>query len=154
VIPASSAYPQVLHDSIYIPIDSARRAAALRAIAVRDSIARDSALAAARDTASVPDTTRQVRPVDRDRVTEPRAEPPRRPGRAGQDADTLEADRPTQVRPRIGNRLMVRLNGYLEPGQRYSVEVRGVRALSGTVADTLRGILTTREAPPPAPPRQ
>ena len=150
VIPAASAYPQVIHDSIYIPIDSTRRALAARAAAVRDSIARDSAAAAAPDTAAVrPDSTPLVRPP-----VEPRPAPAARPARAVQpteDADTTgrEAE-PTQQRPRIGTRLMIRLNGALESGQRYLVEVRGVRALSGTVADTLRGQLITPEAPRPA----
>ena len=149
-IPVASAYPQATHDSIYIPIDSTRRAASARAAAVRDSIARDSALAAVRDTAAVPDT---VPPRVTPTPTEPPQRPPARAGRAAPE-DSLEArDEPTQQRPKIGNRLMIRLNGFLESGQRYNLDVRGVRALSGVVADSLLGQLIIPEAPRPVEPR-
>src|SRR5690606_13369062 len=63
-------------------------------------------------------------------------------------ADTLE--RPQQDRPEIGTRLLIRLAAPIQPGTRYNIEVRGVRALSGMVADTLRGVLVTPEPPKPA----
>jgi hypothetical protein len=150
LIPAVSGFPQLVHDSIYFPIDSARRVAAARAAAVRDSIARDSTLAAAPDTSAVPDSLRP-RPVP----TEPRAQPPAaaptRGGRAPAGDSTLPRDEPTQRRPRIGTRLMIRVNGTIELGTSYDIEIRGVRALSGTVADTLRARLTTNAPPPPTP---
>lgn len=148
MIPAVSGYPESTHDSIYFPIDSAIRAAAARVAAIRDSIARDSAQAAAADTAAVTaDTARQV-VTPPPPAPQPRAE---RPVARREDVDSAETrDEPTQQRPKIGTRLKIRLNGVLEPGQRYAIEVRGVRALSGTVADTLRGQLVTREAPKPA----
>lgn len=155
VIPASSGYPQAIHDSIYIPIDSARRAAAARATAVRDSIVRDSVAAAARDSAAVapPDTTARVlRPVPTDARRDQTPTPPAaRPGRAAPEDSTETRDEPTQPRPKIGTRLMLRINGFLESGQTYRVEVRGVRALSGTVADTLRASLIIPPAPQATP---
>jgi hypothetical protein len=152
VIPAASGYPQSTHDSIYFPIDSARRAVAARAAFVRDSIASDSALAAARDTAAVPDTTRRAAIPPRERPSEGGVQRPR-PGRADAADSAAVRDDPTQPRPRIGTRFMIRLNGFVEPGQRYAVELRGVRALSGTVADTLRAVLVIPEARTPAPAR-
>lgn len=150
-VPVASAYPQVIHDSIYTPIDSMRRAIAAAAALVRDSIAADSAEAARRaalspDSLAVEDSLAAVAAAARAaRDSTPpvvRPTPPATPRPA--TADTT-LDLPTQTRPRIGTRLMIRLNAALLPGTRYLIEVRGVRALSGTVADTLRGQLAIPE---------
>jgi hypothetical protein len=156
LIPVASGYPQATHDSIYFPIDSARQAETARAAAVRDSIAADSARAV-RDTAAVDtiavDTLAANRRDTLPPVVQPRQQPPPpavvRPGLEPSEDSAEVEDLPTQKRPRIGNRLVLRLNGALEAGQRYLVEVRGVRALSGMVADTLRGQFETPEAPKP-----
>ncbi len=77
------------------------------------------------------------------------APPLARPGVAGRAgvapavADTLE-----QRRPAISNQLIVRIRGRLIPGRRYAVIVRGVRAVGGAVADSVRG---TVEVPLPPP---
>jgi len=158
-IPVITALPQQRHDSIYVPIDSARRAQeeVRRVAARRDSIDR-----AIRDSlAALPDSlrvsqrvvdsvviARTAPPVE---VTPPAERPADRPapgpgrgGRAG--ADTTRRDDPTRNLPRIGTRLVIRLNGVLEPGRSYVVEVRGVRALSGHVADSVRSVLAIPEA--------
>lgn len=124
-VPAISAMPAVAHDSVYAPIDSARRAAAR----------------AAADTARAAPDTAAARP------------PPaaaRRPGAGRPGADTTRREEPTEPRPRLGTRLVIRVAAILEPGNRYIFEVRGVRAMSGSVADTLRGQLEI-PAPPPRP---
>ncbi|HRP08577.1 MAG TPA: hypothetical protein PLL69_08815 [Gemmatimonadales bacterium] len=139
-LPVLSGWPQPRHDSIYTPIDSARRAIA--AAAARDSIARatrDSLLAA-----GVPDTAAaQPEPVAADSVPPPAQVRPAEPARA----DTTG---PRQDRRRISNRLLIRLGTSLESGQRYDIEVRGIRALGGAVTDTLR---TRLEIPAAAPTR-
>lgn len=115
-LPAMSAMPAAAHDSIYAPIDSARRA---QARARADTAVADTAVAVA-DTAAV-------------------VQPPQvraRPGRA--DADTVKREEPLEPRPPLGTRLVIRLGAILQPGSRYLIELRGVRAMSGAVADTIR----------------
>lgn len=160
-LPVLTALPQLRHDSIYGPIDSARRAQAeqQRAAARRDSTER-----AIRDSlTALPDSLRVSQQVA-DSIVQARTAPPAaipgaerepaaerpvqpaRPGRAG--ADTAPRDDPTRNLPRIGNRLVIRLNALLEPGKSYIVELRGVRALSGRVTDSLRSVLSIPEARP------
>lgn len=117
-LPTMSAMPAAAHDSIYAPIDSARRA---QARARADTVPADTA-------AAPPDTARAAAPP---------ALPGRgRPGRAA--ADTAPRDEPREPRPVLGTRLVIRLGAILQPGSRYQIEVRGVRAMSGAVADTIR----------------
>ena len=62
------------------------------------------------------------------------------------DAESQARDTLEQKRPPIANQLIVRVRGRLEPGKRYTVVVRNVRAVGGTVAD--------RRAFPGAPARR
>ncbi len=144
-VPATSAMPAVSHDSIYAPIDSARRAIAaqIRAAEERDSIAavRADSLGVSVDSLAVLDSLEAAAadtvPETPERPIQPQVEP----------AEPDTADRPLQDRPTIGTRLMIRLSAPLLAGTRYNIEVRGVRALSGTVADTLRGVLVMPDPP-------
>lgn len=126
-LPAISALPSAAHDSIYNPIDSARRAAA-RMRAGADTLPAD--------TAGVAADTVAAAPLARGRGV--RATP-----------DTTPRDEPRERRPPLGTRLVVRVSAALEPGQRYLIELRGVRAMGGAVADTLRTQLDVPEAPRP-----
>lgn len=156
VIPVASGYPQLLHDSIYRPIDSARqaRSAELRAAAERDSLART-----VRDSlTALPDSIRpEAATIDSivtargtpTPIAQPAerggADPAPRPALRGRATADTAGQGPQQQRPRIGNRLVLRLNAFLQAGKRYQIEVRGVRALSGTVADTVRTVLAMPE---------
>ncbi len=129
-IPVVNAVPAAAYDSIYGPIDSTRRAIAAEAKARADSARADSA-GAPPDSAAAAPTPPAERPA---RPERPRN--PGRPNRAG--ADTTERDEPKEPHPVLGTRLLIRLNGVVAPGNRYQIEVRGIRAMSGEVADTLR----------------
>jgi hypothetical protein len=146
-MPAMTALPIAVHDSIYAPIDSARRSITeqLRANARRDSLiaVRADSLGISIDSARVLDSVAVAQAPQRPAAPTPA--PPRRPGAPADSGDV-----PTQGRPAISNRLVIRLAAPLEPGKRYSVEVRGVRALRGAVADTLRGVLVMPDPPKPA----
>src|SRR5690606_3383205 len=124
-------------DSIYAPIDSARRTIAEEQ---RTTARRDSLLAVRADSLGI--SIDSVRVLDSVAVQSAglRDAPARQTTRdvAGA-ADTGEV--PTQDRPTISNRLVIRRGAPLEAGKRYIIEVRGVRALRGAVADTLRGML-------------
>src|SRR5690606_28176082 len=94
LVPVLSGWPQPRHDSIYTPIDSARRAVAAAARA--DSIARatrDSLLAA-----GMPDTVAA-------QPEQPPAQPPARPAVPAADSAVADTTGPRQERPRITNRL-------------------------------------------------
>lgn len=145
-MPATTALPLAVHDSIYAPIDSARRAIAEEQ---RTTARRDSLLAVRADSLGI--SIDSVRVLDSVAVQsaglrDAPAGPPTRDVAAA--ADTGEV--PTQDRPTISNRLVIRLGAPLEAGKRYSIEVRGVRALRGAVADTLRGMLVMPDPPKPA----
>lgn len=113
------ALPRAVHDSLY-------RAATPRA--ANDSAARDSLVPS--------DSAARARPV--------RVAPPLVPRREGATPpDTLE-----QKRPSLSTQLVVRVRSPLVPGTRYVVVVRGVRAVGGAVADSIRGSV---EIPKPAP---
>jgi len=145
-IPAVNAVPAAAYDSIYGPIDSARRAIAAEAKARADSARADSAGAAADTSGAGADTT-AASPT-------PRAARPERPGRSEQPqragADTTPRDEPKEPHPQLGTKLVIRLNGILAPGNRYQIEVRGVRAMSGQVADSLRTQLVLEAIKRPA----
>ncbi|MEO5824465.1 MAG: Ig-like domain-containing protein [Gemmatimonadales bacterium] len=72
-----------------------------------------------------------------------RAVPVRTPARPVPAPDTLE-----QKRPKISNILVVRVRNPLVAGRRYVVIVRGVRAVGGTVADSVRATLDVPKPPP------
>lgn len=119
---AITALPAAQHDTVYRAADQARRAAADSAQADRvraDSAQADSAQADSVQADSVPP------PLDR-RVV------PARPGAAA-PVDT--SDRPSQLRPVLGNRLMIRVTEPLQSGGRYLIEVVGVRAAGGAIGD-------------------
>ncbi|MGD9522958.1 MAG: Ig-like domain-containing protein [Gemmatimonadales bacterium] len=144
-----SAFPEAVHDSIYAPIDSARRA---QFEARREAARTDSLLAARADSLGIPRATLDsiiadslARLPEAAPVTPPPARPPLRTG-----ADTTAPDEPLEPRPPLGNRLVIRLSTPLAAGSRYLIEVRGVRAMSGQVADTIRTQLITQDAPKPA----
>lgn len=127
-VPVVSAMPAAAHDSIYGPIDSARRAQA-RARA---------------DTAQPADTARAVPDTV---VAAPRQPPAGRRAPVGAAADTTPREEPREPRPRLGTRIVIRVSATLEPGRRYLIELRGVRAMGGAVADTLRAQLEIPERP-------
>lgn len=144
-----SALPQAIHDSIYQPIDSARRAqAAQRAQSQRtDSLKKvradsmgisipqlDSLLAdsLAKNPAPAAAVRREQAPAART-VT-----------------DSTPKDEPLEKRAPISARLYLRVNGIIGLGERYLIEIRGVRALGGAIADTIRAQLVTPEPPKPA----
>jgi hypothetical protein len=134
-LPVVNALPTAAYDSIWGRVDSIRRA-----------VAKAQADAARADSAAAADSNRAA-PAD---TTPARQAPPRpnaRPGRGA--ADSAARDEPRDPHPALGNRLVIRLNGTLEPGKRYLVELRGVRAMGGQVADTLRGTLSIPELPKP-----
>lgn len=142
-VPLVNALPVAAYDSVWGRIDSTRRAIAAEAKARADSAAADSAAAAQPDSAAAADSAAR-RPA---RV----AGPPRGPGRAGRaPSDTTPRDEPTEPRPVLGTRLVIRLNAVVQPGTRYGIEVRGVRAMSGIVADTIRAQLETEKPRRPA----
>lgn len=109
---AITALPAAQHDTVYRAADQARRAAA-------DSSQADRVQADSVQADSVPP------PPDR-RVV------PARPGAAA-PVDT--SDRPSQLRPVLGNRLMIRVAEPLQSGGRYLIEVIGVRAAGGAIGD-------------------
>ncbi len=134
-LPALNALPTAAYDSVWGRVDSMRRA-----------FAKAQADAARADSAAAADSNR-VAPADTAPVRPPSPRPDPRPGRGA--ADTTSRDEPTEPHPVLGNRLVIRLSGILEPGKRYLIELRGVRAMGGQVADTLRGTLTVPELPKP-----
>jgi hypothetical protein len=143
---AVSAYPEVVHDSIYNPIDSARQA---QFRAQREAARSDSLRRARADSLGIPVAT--LDSIVADSLARLPAPDPVRPpvaARARADADTTR-DEPLEPRPALGNRLMIRLSAPLAAGSRYLIEVRGVRAMSGQVADTLRAQVITPDAPKP-----
>lgn len=70
----------------------------------------------------------------------------RQGGRVGQDTlgRTLLASRPP-----LTDRMVVRVGQVLQPGNRYVIQVTGIRNLNGAMADS-RQLLTIPERPPPA----
>jgi hypothetical protein len=125
-----TALPKAAHDSIYVPIDSARRAQAR----------------AAADTAPRPEAP----PAD---TAAEAAAPPRGPPAGGgrpAPTDTTRPDVPLEPRPRLDNTVVIRVGRPLIAGARYLVELRGVRTAGGAIADTLRGQLQVPEPPKPA----
>jgi hypothetical protein len=112
---AVSALPETIHDSIYKPIDEARRS---RARAAADSTPVDTLLPRA--------DTLPVTPSRRRDAVVPEAE------------DTVEKLVPQEPRPPLGFRLMIRTGGPLQSGSNYRIEIYGVRAASGVTADTIR----------------
>lgn len=88
------------------------------------------------------DTTRRADTAAVPRVP-PRAAPVRTPAAPRPAPDTLE-----QKRPKISNVLVVRVRNPLVAGRRYVVIVRGVRAVGGAVADSVRGTLDIPKPPP------
>ncbi len=137
-LPPIAAVPAAAYDSIFGPIDSTRRAIAAEAQARADSARADSA-------GVVPDTA----------ATPPPPPPVARPGRPGatrpgrEGSDTTPRDEPKTPHPILDNRLVIRLSAILQPGTRYLIELRGVRAMSGQVADTLRTTLEIPARPKP-----
>ncbi len=129
-MPVVNALPTVAYDSIWGRVDSIRRA-----------VAKARADAARADSTAAADSTR-VPPAD----TAP-ARPNTRPGRG--TADTTKQDEPRDPHPVLGSRLVIRIGNPLAPGKRYLIELRGVRAMGGQVADTLRGTLSVPELPKP-----
>jgi len=148
-LPALTALPEAVHDSIYQPIDSMRRVQmTLRLEAAR----RDSLRQVRADSLGIPVATLDSIIADslaRAPAPEPQPAPPAvRPVAP----DTTTRDEPMQDRPPLSPRLLIRVNGILELGKRYLIEIRGVRTMGGAVADTLRTQLVTRDPPkPPAP---
>lgn len=92
---------------------------------------------AARDSAAKADSQPPVtRPVVK----------PARP--AGAPRDTIQRDAPTGKRPMISNRVYVHTTGAFRNGQKYWIEVRGVRTTGG-VAGTVALMLPLPEVKPP-----
>ncbi len=116
-----SALPRAMHDSLYKPV---------------------AAPAIAGDTTRRTDTTRRADSAVAPRIPA-RAAPVRTPASRGGAPDTLE-----QKRPKISNLLVVRVRNPLVAGRRYVVIVRGVRAVGGAVADSVRGTLDIPKPPP------
>jgi hypothetical protein len=141
-IDAATALPALVHDSIYKPIDEARRAAAAaRAKAIADS------MRAANDTTRADSA---AAPVDTTRAA-PAAPRPPAAAAAGKAATPDTTDKPTQVRPAIAPRLAIRVQLPLPDSSRVLVRVRGVRAVGGAVG-TVQTIIDIPPAPkPPAP---
>ncbi|HET9064918.1 MAG TPA: Ig-like domain-containing protein [Gemmatimonadales bacterium] len=149
-LPALTALPEAVHDSIYQPIDSMRRVQqTLRLEAARQ----DSLRRARADSLGIPVATLDSIIAD-SLARAPAPEPP--PSvvapRAPAVPDTTTRDEPMQDRPPLSPRLLIRVNAVLELGKRYLIEIRGVRAMGGAVADTLRTQLVTKEPPKPAAP--
>ena len=78
-------------------------------------------------------------------VTRPVVKPARP---AGEARDTVQHDIPTGKRPKLSNRLYVHTTGAFRSGQKYWIEVRGVRTTGG-VAGTVSVPLTLPEVKPP-----
>lgn len=119
-VPGITGLPPARHDSIYRPIDAARRAAAARAA---DTTAADSAAV-------------------------PAVPPPQRQPDADADARPDTTRRPRQQRPAIDNRLVMRTQGYFEQGYSYRVIVYGIRSLTGVTADSVMTVLVMPPRPP------
>ncbi len=131
-------------DIIVQTLDDSVSAAPITALprATHDSLYKAAARAAAGDTTKRTDTTRRADSTVVPRVP-PRAAPVRAPTVPRAAPDTL-----IQKRPKISNLLVVRVRNPLVAGRRYVVIVRGVRAVGGTVADSVRA---TFEIPKPPP---
>jgi hypothetical protein len=143
-VPVASLLPEAAHDSLYAPIDSARRA---QGIALREAARRDSLKQTRADSLGITVATLDSIIADslarlpaQSAAPPPAAVPPT-------PTDTTVPDLPTQDRPVIGTRVVIRLNAALTPGTRYLIELRGVRAMSGQTADTLRTQLVLPAAP-------
>lgn len=140
-IDAATALPAPVHDSIYKPIDEARRAtAAARAKATADSIRAANDTTRADSAVTRPETARAV----------PAVSPEAAPARAKATEPDI-TDKPTQPRPAIAPRLAVRLQVPLPDSSRIVVRVRGVRTVGGSVG-TVQTILDVPPAPKPAVP--
>lgn len=145
---AIAALPRAAYDSIYGPIDSARRAQGRQ---MRQAAREDSVKAARADSMGITVATLDSIIADslkRNPAAEPT--PVAKPDTAVKPTTPPDtsSDEPTENRPPLGNLLLIRLNGALEAGTRYLIEVRGVRAMSGEVADTIRTQLVLEAAKP------
>lgn len=144
---ALTALPEAIHDSIYQPIDSARRAQ----LAMRQESARQDSLKRVRaDSLGIPIATLDSILADSLARAPAPTPQPAQSVIAPAAPDTTTRDEPLQDRPPLSPRLLIRVNGILELGKRYLIEVRGVRAMGGAVADTLRTQLATKEPPKPS----
>lgn len=125
---AITALPAAQHDTVYRAADQARRAVPADSVAA-DSVAADSVRADSVAAERLPP------PLDRGLV----------PPRPAAPVDT--SDRPLQLRPVLGTRLVVRVTTPLESGRRYLIEIVGVRAAGGATGD-ITVVLTVPEARP------
>lgn len=139
-LPAITALPAAVHDSIYKPIDEARRAAA-----AAQAKARADSLRAANDSTPADSAAAEPPPPDTTRARPSQL----RPGGTPTEADT--SDKPTQARPPISPRLMIRVQLPLPDSSRIVVRVRGVRAVGGAIG-TVQTVLETPAPPKPAAP--
>lgn len=144
-----TALPAAIHNSIYQPIDSARRAQS----AMRQDAARQDSLKRVRaDSLGIPVATLDSIIAD-SLARAPTPAPERQPRVIAPVApDTTTRDEPLQDRPPLSPKLLIRVTGVLELGKRYLIEIRGLRTMGGAVADTIRTQLVTPEPPKPAPP--
>ncbi|MEO8480093.1 MAG: Ig-like domain-containing protein [Gemmatimonadota bacterium] len=144
-----TALPAAIHDSIYQPIDSMRRLQAdLRlATARQDSLRRMRA-----DSLGIPVATLDSIMADSLARTPARAPARQPPVIAPVAPDTTTRNEPLQNRQPLSPKMLIRVNGALELGKRYLIEVRGVRAMGGAVADTIRTQLVTPNPPKPVEP--
>ncbi len=143
-IPVATLLPEAAHDSLYMPIDSARRA---EGIARREAASRDSLRRAQADSLGI--TVAALDSLIADSLARLPAQPapPAPPPPAPAPADTTVPDLPQQPHDPLGTRVVIRLNAVLQPGNRYLIEVRGIRAMAGATADTLRTQLIIPAAP-------
>jgi hypothetical protein len=141
-----------LPDSTPVAVTAVLTQARFDSLAARERTVADS-LRRAADTTAKRDTTH------RDTTAAGRGVPPSAAGQrapaAGRDTaarvDTAGLRRLLSQRPVPTDRIVVRVDKPLTPGQHYLARVRGLRSLSGVNGD-VQAVLSVPKAPPPPPP--